>query len=183
MIKLQEIFYEIREKFYKKSPFPCIQCGLCCKNLNFSDEAKLLDRGDGTCKNYDTNSKGCSIYNERPEICRVNRMYTVRYSQEYTWKEFIVLNQQVCATLQAQTNDSTLKDPMPIRPTPIHYACPACGWSKTVAPRSDALMPGDYFSACPDCGHANLQTKTAGTLQGEMAQVLGAIEQLWKSRR
>ena len=71
---------------------------------------------------------------------------------------------------------------MPLRPPPF-TTCPACHWSKTVAPRSDALTLGDYFSACPDCGHTDLQTKAAGTLQGEMAQVLGVIEQLWKSRR
>ena len=47
---------------------------------------------------------------------------------------------------------------MPIRPTPIHYSCPACG-------------------------HAALDAKAAGALQGEVAQVLGAIEPLWKSRR
>jgi hypothetical protein len=45
------------------------------------------------------------------------------------------------------------------------------------------LTPGDYFSQCPACGHADLDAKAAGALQGEVAQVLGAIEQLWKSRR
>ena len=72
---------------------------------------------------------------------------------------------------------------MPLRPAPMHYTCPACHWSKTVAPRSDALTPADYFSSCPACGHAALDAKAAGALQGEVAQVLGAIEQLWKSRR
>lgn len=72
---------------------------------------------------------------------------------------------------------------MPIRPPPRLFRCPACHWSKTVAPRSDALTPADYFSSCPACGHAALDAKAAGALQGEVAQVLGAIEQLWKSRR
>ena len=72
---------------------------------------------------------------------------------------------------------------MPIRPPPRLFRCPACGWSKTVAPRSDALTPADYFSSCPACGHAALDAKAAGALQGEVAQVLGAIEPLWKSRR
>ena len=72
---------------------------------------------------------------------------------------------------------------MPISPIPRHYTCPACHWSKTVAPRSDALTPADYFSECPACGHAALDAKAAGALQGEVAQVLGAIEPRWKSRR
>jgi hypothetical protein len=37
------------------------------------------------------------------------------------------------------------------------YRCPACGWSKTVRPRSDALMPGDYFDRRPNCSHAELE--------------------------
>ena len=51
---------------------------------------------------------------------------------------------------------------MPIRPGPITFSCPACGWSKIVAPRSDALKPGEYFDKCPVCGHEELsmQSKT-----------------------
>lgn len=41
---------------------------------------------------------------------------------------------------------------MPIRPFPVTYHCPRCGWSKTVHPRSDALIPGEFFDVCPDCG-------------------------------
>ena len=52
---------------------------------------------------------------------------------------------------------------MPIRPDPTTYACPACGWSKTVAPRSDALKPGEYFDTCPSCGHAPLTRRSSST--------------------
>ncbi|MDR2092140.1 MAG: hypothetical protein LBP58_02325 [Azoarcus sp.] len=49
---------------------------------------------------------------------------------------------------------------MPVRPHPITYECPACGWSKTVAPQSDCLIAGrDCFDACPECGNENLNTR------------------------
>jgi predicted RNA-binding Zn-ribbon protein involved in translation (DUF1610 family) len=41
---------------------------------------------------------------------------------------------------------------MCIKPRPWTYVCPNCGWRKLVAPESDCLAPGEYFSACPQCG-------------------------------
>jgi hypothetical protein len=38
-----------------------------------------------------------------------------------------------------------------------------------VAPRSDALMPGEYFDACPSCGHAPL------TRRSSLANPLGLL--------
>ncbi|MDR1646503.1 MAG: hypothetical protein LBR88_00460 [Zoogloeaceae bacterium] len=54
---------------------------------------------------------------------------------------------------------------MPIKPHPTTYKCPACGWSKTVAPRSDALGPGDLFSACPECGNEKLVAHPATLIE------------------
>ena len=71
---------------------------------------------------------------------------------------------------------------MPIRPLPRLFRCPACGWSKTVAPRSDALGPGDFYDACPQCQHSPLESQPAGGLQAELAQAVHAIARLWKSR-
>ncbi len=72
---------------------------------------------------------------------------------------------------------------MVIRPPSLHCHCPACGWSKTVAPRSDALSPGDIYSTCPDCGHADLQVRPADTLQSGVAQVLDTLGRLLKPGR
>jgi len=81
--------------------FPCHQCGLCCQHVHRSKETQFLDRGDGTCRHYVTDSKSCSIYADRPDICRVDRMYAIRYIHLYAWNEFIELNQQACAALAA----------------------------------------------------------------------------------
>ncbi len=72
---------------------------------------------------------------------------------------------------------------MSIRPSPMHYTCRACGWSKTVAPLSDALGPGDFYSACPACHYSPLESRPAGAVLGELAQVANTIERLWKSLR
>ena len=81
-------------------PFPCTQCGLCCQRVNLADETRFLDRGDGTCRHYDVVNKSCTIYDERPAICRVDQMYALRYAHQYTWDEFVALNLQVCANLE-----------------------------------------------------------------------------------
>ncbi|WP_404300074.1 YkgJ family cysteine cluster protein [Alicycliphilus denitrificans] len=80
-------------------PFPCTQCGLCCQHVHLSNETHFLDRGDGICKHYDMASKACSIYTERPDICRVDRMYSLRYVQQHTWDEFVTMNLKVCTQL------------------------------------------------------------------------------------
>jgi uncharacterized protein len=89
------------------SPFPCVQCGLCCQRVNRSSETHFLDRGDGTCKHYDATSKGCSIYEDRPDICRVDLQFTRNYAHLYTWDEFIELNLTVCRELIAEEEQSS----------------------------------------------------------------------------
>ena len=80
-------------------PFPCTRCGSCCQYVHLSDETRFLDRGDGTCRHYDASSRSCAVYSERPLICRVDRMYALRYADQYTWEDFVALNLRVCANL------------------------------------------------------------------------------------
>lgn len=67
---------------------------------------------------------------------------------------------------------------MPIRPQPRIYSCPQCGWSKTVAPRSDALMPGDVYVRCPSCGHAPLSSVPTDAVSSVLAAGVQALERL-----
>lgn len=68
---------------------------------------------------------------------------------------------------------------MPVQPQPFTYSCSACRWSKTVAPRSDVLMPGvDHFDACPACGHRPLKTQTAGVTRATLAGLAEQIKHL-----
>ena len=48
-----------------------------------------------------------------------------------------------------------------IKPTPIKVICRDCGYQKIFAPRSDALMPGEYNSEfCTKCGSHNIEVKS-----------------------
>ncbi|WP_082889478.1 hypothetical protein [Methylomonas koyamae] len=46
---------------------------------------------------------------------------------------------------------------MPIKPKPFVYVCTLCGWRKVVSPKSDALMPGEYYDKCPACNNHSLR--------------------------
>ena len=53
--------------------FRCNKCGECCRNLQGISIYADLDRGDGICKYLKGNL--CSIYNERPLLCRIDDCY------------------------------------------------------------------------------------------------------------
>lgn len=80
-------------------PFPCVKCGLCCQRVSFADETRFLDRGDGTCRYFDATTRGCTIYSERPEVCRVDLYYERHYARIYSWEDFVELNLAVCRQL------------------------------------------------------------------------------------
>ena len=67
---------------------------------------------------------------------------------------------------------------MVMRPAPRTFTCSACGWFKNTAPRSDALMPGDYYRECPVCEHTPLDVKRTNPIQSavdELAKRLGFL--------
>ena len=58
----------------------CQRCGACCKILNTHRPVKMVDRlilklfnrGDGICR-FLRDDNLCSIYEARPNICRVDK--------------------------------------------------------------------------------------------------------------
>ena len=78
--------------------FKCNKCGICCRNLDKSDLYKHLDRGDGVCKYLNKNL--CSIYQERPLICRIDESYEAYFSEVYSKEEYYKLNYEACQKLQ-----------------------------------------------------------------------------------
>ncbi|WP_409033976.1 YkgJ family cysteine cluster protein [Pseudomonas sp. JUb42] len=83
--------------------FPCNQCGQCCRNVHLAEQTRFLDRGDGVCRHFSEDSKHCTIYVDRPDICRVDRQYRMHYAERYAWDEFVELNLQVCQVLAFQS--------------------------------------------------------------------------------
>lgn len=77
--------------------FECCQCGECCKHINLIPELACFNDGFGTCVYLKDNL--CSIYEKRPEVCRVDIMYEKYYADIYSRKEFYHMNQKVCKEL------------------------------------------------------------------------------------
>lgn len=72
---------------------------MCCRNVNLSEKTQHLDNGNGVCKHLDDASSKCTIYDSRPEICRVDLQFKNTYSKIYTWNEFVKLNLSACDEL------------------------------------------------------------------------------------
>ena len=87
--------------------FPCTQCGLCCRNVHLAEQTQYLDRGDGACRHYSDADKHCLIYETRPDICRVDRQYLLRFHIQCTWEEFVALNTRACKQL-AELHEAVL---------------------------------------------------------------------------
>ncbi|MFW2150399.1 YkgJ family cysteine cluster protein [Acinetobacter gyllenbergii] len=64
-----------------------------------SELTAYLDRGDGVCHYYDLDTRLCGIYENRPEICRVDDYYKKYLKERYVWDDFIDLNLIVCKQL------------------------------------------------------------------------------------
>lgn len=80
--------------------FPCNQCGACCRHVHRAEETRYLDRGDGACRHYDDTRHQCKVYDQRPLICQVEKQFLLNYQQQYSWPEFIELNQIACRVLE-----------------------------------------------------------------------------------
>lgn len=70
--------------------YKCEHCGCCCRNLDKSDIYASLDRGDGVCKYLVGND--CSIYENRPLLCRIDESYDSMFSSLMTREEFYKIN-------------------------------------------------------------------------------------------
>jgi Fe-S-cluster containining protein len=80
--------------------FPCTGCGLCCQNIATVKELKEFDLGNGVCKFFDIKTNNCMIYESRPDICKVDKMFNIKYNNEFSKKEFYKLNAKVCNDIQ-----------------------------------------------------------------------------------
>ena len=85
--------------------FPCNNCGACCKSIRLSMQTAWLDRGDGVCRHFDNIQNTCTIYENRPEVCNVRVMYEQHYQSQFSWTEFVAVNQKACDALLVQINE------------------------------------------------------------------------------
>lgn len=80
--------------------FVCNQCGECCRHLDQSELYTELDRGDGVCRYLKGNV--CSIYRNRPLLCRVDECYEAFFKSRYNYEEYKKLNYEVCNLLKEE---------------------------------------------------------------------------------
>lgn len=79
--------------------FTCTSCGKCCRRVNLSEQTAYLDRGDGVCRHFEESTNLCSIYAERPLVCRVEDFYKTFLVEKIEWEVFVKLNLQICEKL------------------------------------------------------------------------------------
>jgi len=53
---------------------------------------------------------------------------------------------------------------------PFTQACTACGWSHTIIPMSDALLPNELLRSCPRCDAHSLEMRAANASEKLIAQ-------------
>lgn len=82
--------------------FRCDQCGECCRNIGALEFLSDLDNGVGICKYLDGNK--CSIYEERPIVCRVDECYELYYKGKCRREEFYEINYSICEMLKSRKN-------------------------------------------------------------------------------
>ena len=76
--------------------FLCSQCSACCRNIA---HLNLPHNGDGICLNLNKKTNKCSIYETRPDICRVDKMFEKHFKSKMSKKEFFVKNTESCHQL------------------------------------------------------------------------------------
>lgn len=82
--------------------FHCDKCGLCCRNLKDVELYAFLDDGTGVCKYLKGNL--CSIYDDRPLVCRVEESYSAFFKDIMSEEEYLNYNYIMCNNLKQKGN-------------------------------------------------------------------------------
>ena len=90
--------------------FPCEKCGECCKRAGkvFPDWPV---RDDGSCVHLNENNL-CDIYETRPDVCRVDRLYDILKADDPglpSRNEYYKYNKDVCQALRMLREEEILE--------------------------------------------------------------------------
>lgn len=70
------------------TPFPCRGCGACCLHAGSVPELEALARPDGSCLLLEEDGRTCSVYENRPLICRVDELgESLQLVDRETWRD------------------------------------------------------------------------------------------------
>jgi hypothetical protein len=79
--------------------FPCSKCGECCKRIGLI-APELVDPETGWCKYLDPDTNLCTIYEDRPLICNIDRAYDEIFKDKMTRDEWYRENLKYCKKFQ-----------------------------------------------------------------------------------
>jgi len=81
--------------------FPCTGCGICCTRVwmvkgNLTKEEFPYElKDDGSCEKLGPDNK-CEVYEDRPDICSIDRTFENKHSETMTRKEAYKMNAKLC---------------------------------------------------------------------------------------
>ena len=79
----------------------CELCGAqCCRNWNPARYDKTIVNENGICKYLNTDTNLCTIYENRPDFCRVYKWYDIQFSQHMSLDKFLSEQKLGCKVLQ-----------------------------------------------------------------------------------
>jgi Fe-S-cluster containining protein len=90
--------------------FPCKACGECCRHV-----LAPLDRGDGVCRHYDTETRLCSVYDARPFACNVDQMFVERLQGTLSATVFYMAQAAGCTALHPENADMPMRTETALR--------------------------------------------------------------------
>ena len=89
--------------------FICDQCGLCCRMLACVPQLAAFDRGDGVCRHLTENNL-CEIYDSRPDICNVEKMYPA-FASQMSKEEYCVRMTEACLLIKKRFQKNHKNEP------------------------------------------------------------------------
>ena len=116
---------------------------MCCRVIGNIPQLKQFDRGDGMCCHL-TAANLCDIYDDRPEVCRVDKMYS-HFKDLMTEGEYVDSIEESCRILK--TNYETLRGSLSGSPAQSKESIDAL---RDDFERLAQAMPGEALSRLAD---------------------------------
>jgi Fe-S-cluster containining protein len=88
--------------------FPCVKCGLCCKQLKSVPFLKDYDDGNGICRYLVDNL--CGIYKNRPLVCNIAAMYVTYFMPLMNEEIFIKENLFACRQFAIESGNQAAQE-------------------------------------------------------------------------
>lgn len=79
----------------------CTKCGECCRHVGEVKGMEEFARPDGACV-FLTDDNLCSIYDNRPLICNVSKVYETFFKDSMSENDFYKITQDACDKLKSK---------------------------------------------------------------------------------